>query len=81
MKRVEYRVREVKRYIVTRFEEDVGVTGSVTEHGMFPQAHVAFEVAYALCGREHELSGEPPGSEMFQYPQPLAEAPVPVTRV
>jgi hypothetical protein len=72
--KIEYKVRPVTRYIVTRFEckeaEDgsFGNQGASTQHGVFDSGAVAYEVAYALCRREHELSGQPIDSVNYRYP-------------
>lgn len=72
---IEYRVKPVTRYIVTRFEQDApnehGLCSSsrVTERGEFANADTAYQVASALCKLEHEKSGEAPGSTNFIYPR------------
>lgn len=78
MAKVEYRVREAKRFIVTRYEEsDGGRTGSCVQKGTYDSAELAHEVAYALCRHEHQLSGEPVGSMAFIYPDPSRTAGTP----
>lgn len=73
--KVEYRIREVKRYVVTRYEwETDGASGTnpqgrSTQHGTFDNGEVAYQVAYALCRQEHHLSGEPIDSMNFKYPE------------
>jgi hypothetical protein len=71
MKTVEYRVRPVTRYVVTRFvgerDEAVGACGSETR-GEFDNIDVAYEVGYALAKAEHEQLGYPPGDERIKYP-------------
>jgi AraC-like DNA-binding protein len=76
--KIEYRVREVKRYIVTRHEERPVKIGDVTEQcqigtrqiaGEFDNAEVAYQVGYALCKVEHERLGWPMGDERIQYPR------------
>lgn len=64
---IEYRVRPVTRYVVTRFEDNETHGGS-SQHGEFDNQDVAHEVAYALCRAEHERLGYPPGDERIQYP-------------
>lgn len=74
---VEYRVRPVTRYAVTRYERqesDDGTTGScasVVGKGEFDSEHVAYEVGYALAKDEHGRLGYPVGDERIQYPKPL----------
>ena len=74
VRKVEYKVRPVTRYIVTRFEcqesadGNSGSAGMSTQHGVFDNGSTAYQVAYALCRREHELSGEPIDSTNYKYP-------------
>lgn len=68
-------MREVTRYIVTRFERHVDkeqdrATAKISRQigGEYANQQTAHEVAYALCRQEHEQAGTPPGDEHFQYP-------------
>lgn len=72
---VEYRVRKVERYIVTRYvgNKQAGA-GSLMERGEYQNEETAFEVAYALCKAEHEQLGWPLGDERIQYPKRFDEA-------
>jgi hypothetical protein len=65
--KVEYKVREVTRYIVTRWEEKDGA-GSCEERGEYSNCETAYEVAYALCKAEHDQLGYPPGDMRIIYP-------------
>lgn len=69
---IEYRVKPVSRYIVTRYESidhgDGTESGGVEQRGEYENAETAYQVAYALCRMEHERSGEPFGSMEFIYP-------------
>ena len=70
LSKVEYRVRKIERYIVTRFHEDEGgQTGGSAVKGEYDNEDIATEVAYALCRAEHHALGWPPGDERIQYPQ------------
>lgn len=73
MKKVEYKVRGVTRYIVTRFEtEDLGngnASAASTTKGEFDRADTAYEVGYALCKAEHDAAGTCLGDENFRYPE------------
>lgn len=71
--RVEYRVRKVERYVVTRWHGGDKETGS-EERGEFANADTAFEVAYALCKQEHDRLGYPLDDERIQYPRHPNEA-------
>lgn len=65
---VEYRVKVVTRYIVTRFyrnERD----GGVEQRGEYHNADMAYEVAYALAKKEHGDLGWPPGDLRMRYPE------------
>lgn len=73
-KYVEYRVKEIKRYIVTRHEREVhengsesgGVASQLT--GEYPNWDTAYAVAYALCKEEHGRLGYDPCDMRIQYP-------------
>lgn len=69
---IEYKVRPVKRFIVTRFEAGESCCGSVTK-GEFDNAYTAHDVAYALCRDEHQRLGFPPGDERIKYPEPVGD--------
>jgi hypothetical protein len=69
--KVEYKVRRISRFIVTRYHEEVGpphLAGSQTK-GEYENPEVAYEVAYALCKAEHDAAET--GDPNFQYPEPL----------
>lgn len=65
---VEYRVREIKRYVVTRFETSEH-GGSVSSKGEYENFDVAYQVGYALCKAEHDSAGTPPDDMGFIYPR------------
>lgn len=69
MEKIEYRVRPVTRYIVTRFHKDETGAG-VEQRGEFDHEQNAYEVGYALCKAEHDRMGWPPGDERILYPEP-----------
>lgn len=65
---IEYRVKDVSRYIVTRYHG--GPDGaSIEERGEYGNKNVAHEVAYALCKAEHERLGWDVGDPRIQYPK------------
>lgn len=75
---IEYRVKKIERYIVTRCEtsgpdENGKGSGSVSGKGEYDSADMAYEVGYALCKAEHDRLGFPPGDERIQYPRHPAE--------
>lgn len=73
--KLEYRVRPVTRYVVTRYEESAsGRSGGSSQCGEYDNADIAHEVAYALCKQEHDRLGLPPGDERIQYPNRHSEA-------
>ena len=76
MQKLEYRVRPVTRYVVTRFHQDETGGAGVETKGEFGNEAVAYEVAYALCRDEHQRLGYPLADERIQYPEPVgSEAP------
>ena len=71
---VEYRLREVTRYIVTRYakqETEEGHTGCGDSRviGEYDNADTAYAVGYAMCRNEHQNLGWLPGDERIQYPR------------
>lgn len=72
---VEYRVRPVTRYVVTRYHEGKRCGGS-DEKGEFGNEADAFEVATALCKVEHQQLGWPIDDPRIIYPkreEPVAQ--------
>lgn len=68
--KTEFRVREIKRYVVTRYDEgDSGRNGTSIEKGTYDNYEIAFEVAYALAQAETEKLGLAPDDARVQYPQ------------
>ena len=69
---IEYKIRPVTRYIVTRYEqEDADAKGTSEVKGEFDNANTAYEVGYALCKEEHVRAGHKIGDEHFKYPVPI----------
>jgi len=75
-KNVQYQVRPVTRYIVTRYEYESSpdglgrsAAGSTQKGPEYPNKEMAFEVATALCKQEHEQLGYPVGDERIKYPE------------
>jgi len=64
---IEYSVRPVTRYFVTRYSAD-GSTAGVETKGEYESHDVAHQVAYALCKAEHDAAGTGPGDVNFVYP-------------
>lgn len=72
MTKIEYRVRPVTRYIVTRHHEsEDGRTGGSVGKGEFDNYDTAYAVAYALCKEEHHRLGYPLDDERIKYPEPI----------
>ena len=72
--KLEYRVRETRRFIVTRYEEFTnadGITGhgGVQEIGEYPSGETAYAVGYALCKQEHAKLDWPLDDERITYPR------------
>lgn len=74
MKKVEYRVKSVTRYIVTRFEEeshdDGSESGGCEGFGEFNNFVSAYKVAFGLCKSEHDEFGVDRKDGEFIYPSP-----------
>ena len=67
--KVEYRVKKIERYIVTRHFEGVsGRTGGTEQKGEYENPDIAYEVGYALAKQEHDALGWDVGDERFTYP-------------
>ena len=66
-RKVEYRVREVTRYVVTRYYESGKIKSSATR-GEFENLHTAQQVAFALCRVEDIDSKDDPSRPKFKYP-------------
>ncbi len=65
---IEYRVKRVERFIVTR-HEDTGTTVATRQIGKeFDHFETAFEVATALARAEQERLGLPPGDGGVIFP-------------
>lgn len=71
-KTVQYRVRPVTRYVITRWHDEsdgIRSQGGCEERGEFNNHQTAYDVAYALCKMEHDLAGTPPDDLGFIYPK------------
>ena len=70
---IEYRVKRVERFIVTRHEEDEqGTTGSNRQIGKeFDNFDIAYEVGYALARADQERLGLLPGDMGVIFPSNL----------
>lgn len=67
---IEYRVKRVERFIVTRYEESAsGDTGSVRQIGNeYDGFEVAYQVGYALARADQERLSLPPGDMGVMFP-------------
>lgn len=69
---IEYQVRPVTRYFVTRFERSACGRGcGSSSHGEFDNFETAYAVGYALAKADHERMGWPVGDERIQYPRQI----------
>lgn len=64
---IEYKVRTVTRYVVTRFERR-GDSGGCAGCGEFDNFDTAYAVGYALCKAEHDRLGWPLDDKRIRYP-------------
>lgn len=67
--KIEYRVRPVTRYIVTKFEQQLD-NSACTVCGEFDTQKQAYDVGYALAKADHNRLGYPLGDERIKYPDP-----------
>jgi hypothetical protein len=65
---VEYKVRPITRYVVTRFWRSPEGSGG-EQKGEYDNADMAYEVGYALAKAEHDQLGWPLTDERIQYPR------------
>lgn len=72
---IEYRLRPVTRFLVTRFERSCDGVCSIGSAGLgeFDNEDTAYHVAYALAKADHERKGWPIGDERIQYPKRPSE--------
>lgn len=69
--KVEYRVRPITRFQVTRYHESPDSRNAGTEQkGEYDNAEVAYQVAYALAREEHQRLGYPLDDMRIMYPSP-----------
>ncbi len=68
---VEYRIKAITRYIVTRHEQsERATTGRTRQIGSeYDNAEIAYEVGYALARQEAEQMGYGPGDMRLIYPR------------
>lgn len=73
-KNVDYRVRKVERFIVTKYEfqgEQGRISDSASQMiGEYGSYETAYAVAYALCKEAHQQLGYPLDDMRVQYPDP-----------
>lgn len=65
---IEYRVRPVTRYIVTRFEGDER-GGSSSEIGTYPSEETAYHVGYALAKADMERQASVINAKRVIFPE------------
>lgn len=71
---IEYRVKRVERFIVTRFENDGDKAQSARQIGKeFDNFETAYEVGYALARGEQERLGILPGDDGVIFPSSSLE--------
>ncbi len=72
---IEYRLRPVTRYAVTRYQSGPN-TGRLTTLGEYDNAHIAYEVGYALAKAEADRLQLEPGSMEMIYPKQILGEPI-----
>ncbi len=77
--RIEYRIRKVTRYILTRYEETTNGGGVQQIGGEYDNPQMAYEIGYAMAKLDHDRQGWPVGDDRIKYPEdPRAADAVPV---
>lgn len=71
---IEYRVKPVTRFIVTRYEQAQNGSGGITARGEFDNFDTAYAVGYALAKAEHDRLGYPLDDMRIRYPEPIIHA-------
>lgn len=71
---IEYRVRPVTRFIVTRHYASDDSCGT-SPIGEFDNEQLAYNAGYALCRTEHQQLGWPLDDSRIKYPAPPAPTP------
>lgn len=74
---IEYRIRTVSRYVVTRFQRNVNGDGTLAQTGIhgssqcgeYDNADTAYAVGYALAKAEHDRLGYPLDDPRIRYPE------------
>jgi hypothetical protein len=67
-RQIEYRIKPVTRYIVTRYESGDHSNGAEQIGNEYDTADVAYQVGYAVCAVEHQRLGWDIGDERIKYP-------------
>lgn len=68
-RKIEYRIKPVTRYIVTRYESGDHSNGAEQIGNEYDTADVAYQVGYAVCALEHQRLGWEIGDERIRYPE------------
>jgi hypothetical protein len=77
MDKIEYRVRPVTRYYVTKYEQSEN-GGGCSSCGEYDSESLAQQVAYALCKADHQRLGWPLDDPRIQYPAAIIpDEPIP----
>jgi hypothetical protein len=75
--KIEYKIRPVTRYVVTRYDEQEMVagrfSGGCTTQGEYDNADLAYEVAYALAKEQARILNLPPGDMTVIFPKPIGK--------
>jgi hypothetical protein len=65
--RIQYTVKEERRYVLTRSHDGPFETGS-QKIAEFDNKDTAYKVGYDICSAEHRELDWPPGDDRIQYP-------------
>lgn len=68
---IEYKVRPVQRFVVTRFHRTSDGASASIQLGEFPAWDTAFSVATALAEQERQMRGLVLDDPRIQFPGPM----------
>lgn len=67
--KIEYKIRPVTRFVVTRFEQDADGMRECTTRGEFDNEQVAYDVGYALAKLDADNLKLPPDDMTVIFPE------------
>ena len=69
VERIEYQIRPVTRFILTRYEKTTNGGGVQQIGGEYDNPQMAYEIGYAMAKLDHDRQGWPVADERIKYPE------------